>query len=400
MTADPPICRRATLVKPSATLAVAARAGELRAAGHRVLDFSAGEPDFRPPEPVTAAVREQLARSPVGYSPVPGLPALRDLVAEQLGRVHGRPFGRKHVLVSNGGKHSLANLFAVTLEEGDEVAIAAPYWVSYPEMVILAGGVPRIARAGREARYKLRPEQLAEIVGPRTRYFVLNSPSNPTGMGYTSDEIRALGRVLVERAPQAWVLCDDIYRELVYDGYRTPSAFRALDGITDRIVIVDGVSKTYAMTGYRIGFLVAPEHVVSAASSIQGQTTSGAATPSQWAALAALGHPDCPPAVEAMVAAFARRRTLVLDGLRRIPGLSVVPPDGAFYVFVDVSAHVGTVRFPDDVAFATFLLEEVLVATVPGGPFGAPGHLRLSFATDDATLTEGVARIGDAVAAL
>lgn len=378
MSSELSINRLAASIKPSATLAVSARAGELAAEGKQVLNFSAGEPDFRPPEAVTRAVREQLAQKPVGYAPVPGLPALRSLVAEQLGAYHGQSFEPANVLVSCGGKHSLANLFMVTLDPGDEVAIAAPYWVSYPVMVELAGGVPRVASAGREDGFKLTPEKLASIVGPKTKFFILNSPSNPTGVGYSRAEMRALGEVLVERAPQAWVLCDDIYRELTYDGFEHVSAFEAFAGLTDQIVIVDGVSKTYAMTGYRIGFLVAPKPIVKAASALQGQTTSGAATPSQWAALAALG-PDSRGAVAEMREAFARRRTAMVGGLAAVAGVHVVPPDGAFYVFADIGAHVGNDRFADDVAFATWLLEEKLVATVPGTAFGAPGHLRLSF---------------------
>lgn len=399
MSSEISISRRAAAIKPSATLAVSARAGELRAEGKKVLNFAAGEPDFRPPPPVTDAVRARLAESAVGYAPVPGLPPLRDLVAEQLSAYHKQDFGRGNVLISCGGKHSLANLFLVTLDEGDEVAFGAPYWVSYPQMVGLAGGVPRIASATRAESFKLTPDKLASIVGPKTKFFILNSPSNPTGVGYTREEIRALGEVLVEKAPQAWVLCDDIYRELVYGDFQHTSAFDALEGLTDRIVLVDGVSKTYAMTGYRIGFLVGPAKMIKAAQAIQGQTTSGAATPSQWAALAALG-PESREAVGQMREAFARRRTLIVDGLSAVRDVEVVPPDGAFYVFADISAHVGNDRFADDVAFATWLLEEKLVATVPGTAFGAPGHLRMSFATDDDTIAEGVRRIGAAIDSL
>ena len=399
MSSEISISRRAAAIKPSATLAVSARAGELRAEGKQVLNFAAGEPDFRPPPPVTEAVRARLAESPVGYAPVPGLPPLRDLVAEQLGAYHKQSFSRGNVLISCGGKHSLANLFLVTLDEGDEVAFGAPYWVSYPQMVGLAGGVPRIAAATRAENFKLTPDKLASIVGPKTKFFILNSPSNPTGVGYSRDEIRRLGEVLVDKAPQAWVLCDDIYRELVYGDFRHTSAFDALEGLTDRIVLVDGVSKTYAMTGYRIGFLVGPAKMIKAAQAIQGQTTSGAATPSQWAALAALG-PESREAVGQMREAFTRRRTLIVDGLSAVRDVEVVPPDGAFYVFADISAHVGNDRFADDVAFATWLLEEKLVATVPGTAFGAPGHLRMSFATDDDTIADGVGRIAAAVDSL
>jgi aspartate aminotransferase len=396
----PSISERAAAIKPSATLAVSARAGELRAEGKQVLNFSAGEPDFRPPDAVTEAVRAKLAKNPVGYAPVPGLPELRDLVADKLGAYHHQSWARKNVLISCGGKHSLANLFMVTVGPGEEVAMAAPYWVSYPVMVELAGGTPRIAYTTREQDFKISPDQLASIVGPKTRFFILNSPSNPTGVGYTRAEMRALAEVLADKAPQAWVLCDDIYRELTYEGFEHVSAFDAFEGITDQVIIVDGVSKTYAMTGYRIGFLVAPAHVVKAAQAIQGQMTSGAATPSQWAAIAALGDPASAQAVVEMRKAFAQRRSIILDGLSAIPGVGVVPPDGAFYVFADISQHVGNERFADDLAFATWLLEDKLVATVPGTAFGTPGHLRMSFATDGETIAEGVRRISEAVASL
>jgi aspartate aminotransferase len=393
--------RRAEAIQPSATLAVSARAGELRAAGKQVLNFSAGEPDFQPPAPVAAAVRELVDSSPVHYAPVAGLPALRDAAAAELSEYHGRAFSRADVMVNCGAKHSLANLFLVTLEPGDEVVILAPYWVSYPEMVRLGDGVPRVVEATLDDGWRVRPEALAAALGPKTRYVVINSPSNPTGAGYSAADLQALYDIIEAKAPQAWLVCDDIYRKLVYGDFTHASAFRALAGRTEQIILVDGVSKSHAMTGYRIGFLVAPPAIVAAASRIQGQMTSGAATPSQRAALAALRDPACVGAVESMREAFARRRELILGALATIPGVRVHPPEGAFYVFADVSRFTGEGRaHADDVALATWLLETALVATVPGSPFGAPGHLRISYATSDEALKDGLSRIRSALASL
>lgn len=401
MTATLAISKRAMAIKPSATLAVSARAAELRAEGKEVLNFSAGEPDFKPPTAVREAVAEFVAKQPIRYAPVPGTPALRDAVAAELAEFHGRKVSRSEILVSCGAKHSLANLFLATLDPGDQVVISAPYWVSYPDMVGLAGGVPVTVTAKREDGWRLQPATLEAVVGPKTRFVILNSPSNPTGAGYRSEEIRALGEVLAAKAPEAWIVVDDIYRDLVYDGFTASSAFRSLEGLTDRIIVVDGVSKTYAMTGYRIGFTMGPPALISAMSRIQSQTTSGASTPAQLAAWVALTDSSVGADVAAMHKAFTRRRTLILDGLAKAPKVEVAPPDGAFYVFADVSAHVGAnTQHATDVDLAKWLLEEKLVATVPGTPFGAPGHLRLSYATDDASLAEGCRRIAAAFSSL
>ncbi len=389
----------ATAIRPSATLAVSGRAGELRAEGKSVLNLAAGQPDFQPPLPVAQAVSQLVGSSPIHYAPVPGLPALRDAAARELSEYHAHPFSREQVMVNCGAKHSLANLFLVTLNAGDEVVVIAPYWVSYPEMSRLGGGVPRVASATVEDGWRVKPAALAEVLGPKTRYVVINSPSNPTGAGYTAADLSALYDVIEAKAPQAWLVCDDIYRKLVYGGFEHASAFRALAGRTEQIILIDGVSKSHAMTGYRIGFLAAPKHVVAAASRVQGQMTSGASTPAQHAAIAALRDPACATAVEAMREAFARRRALILAGLAEIPGVRVSPPEGAFYVFVDVNAFIGEgSAVADDVALATHLLENKLVATVPGSAFGAPGFLRISYAASDALITEGLSRIGEALA--
>ncbi len=398
---DAPISSRAAKIQPSATLAVSARAGQLRAEGKQVLNFAAGEPDFKPPLAVREAVAEMSRNERQPYTPVPGTNALRDAVATTLGKVHGRVFSRDEILVSCGAKHSLANLFLATCDAGDEVIIPAPYWVSYPDMVGLAEATPVIADSKREQGFRLQPDVLAAAITPKTKMLILNSPSNPTGAGYRAEDIAALGKVLADKAPQAWIVCDDIYRQLTYDGFEFASAIRALDGITDKIIVVDGVSKTYAMTGYRIGYLAAPVPIVKAASKIQSQMTSGPTTIAQHAALVALTHPSVAADVADMHQAFTRRRTIIVEGLGAIAGVEVSPPDGAFYVFADVSRHVGQgTEFADDIAFATWLLEQKLVATVPGAPFGAPGYLRMSYATDDDSIREGVSRIAEAVASL
>lgn len=397
-----PISTRAARIQPSATLAVSGRAGQLRAEGKEVLNFSAGEPDFSPPSAVGRAVAEACQAGPIHYAPVPGTPALRDAVARVLSEVHGRAYDRNHVLVSCGAKHSLANLFLSICDPGDQVVIPTPYWVSYPDMAGLAEAEPVFVPTTRADGWRMKPEALEAALGERTRVIVINSPSNPTGAGYGLDDLKALGEVIAAKAPQAYIVTDDIYRDLVYGDYRYVSALRAFDeSLHSRVIVVDGVSKTFAMTGYRIGYFAGPLEVVAAASRIQSQTTSGATTTSQLAALTALTDPSVPAEVAAMKEAFTRRRQLVLEGLAQIPGVEVLPPDGAFYVFVDVSRYTAPgAQHADDIELATWLLEQKLVAAVPGTPFGAPGHLRMSYATDDATLTEGLSRIGDALSSL
>jgi aspartate aminotransferase len=344
-------------------------------------------------ESVAALVRDK----PIGYTPVAGMPALREAVAAELSAVHGTTLRASQVLVSCGAKHSIVNLLLATVDPGDEVVIPAPYWVSYPEMVRVAGGEPIIVPTTLADGWRLRPEALAAVASARTRYVVINSPSNPTGAGYGRADIQALGEVLARHAPEAVVMADDIYRMLTYEPFHHASVVRSLAGTHERWALVDGVSKTYAMTGYRIGFLAAPENVVVAATRIQGQMTSNAPTPSQHAALVALTDPSVPAEVQQMRAAFQRRRDAMVEHLRAIPGLGVTPPDGAFYVLVDARPYLGGPGRPaDDDELANLLLERYGVATVSGGAFGAPGHIRLSYATDDASIAHGCARVAEA----
>ncbi len=388
-------------IKPAATLVISARATELAAMGRKVFKFAAGQPDFAPPKPITEAVLAKLG-GPVGYSQVPGFPELRDAIAAELSRFHQRSFTRRQIIVSSGAKHTLINLMMTTIEPGDEVVVPAPYWVSYPEMVRLAGGRAVCVACPREDRFKLTPARLEPALGPKTKWVILNSPSNPTGMAYSAAELRALGEVIARVAPQAWVMTDDIYRSLCYGDAPIVSACVAMQGtgIEHQIVPIDGVSKSHAMTGWRIGYLAAPEEVADGINALQGQMTSGASTPAQWAAIAALTDPRVPAEVERMVEEFAARRTLMCEGLRA-SGLEFVEPDGAFYVFPEVTQLVGDGRrFTDDLALAKWMLEEHGLAVVPGGAFGAPGHLRLSFATGRDEIAAGMAAFASAIASL
>jgi aspartate aminotransferase len=391
---------RARSIKSSATLAVSARAGELLAAGRRIYNFSAGQPDFPPPKVITDVVNKKLLGAPVGYAPVAGLPALRDAAARELSAYHGINIARAQVIVSCGAKHSLFNLFMSTLAPGDEVVFAAPYWVSYPEMIRIPGATPKSVSCPRAQNFKLTPAQLRDAVGPKTKFLLLNSPSNPTGMAYTAAELRALAEVLAERAPQTWIVSDDIYRKLSFGDPQASivQACKGVPGIEDQIVLVDGVSKSHAMTGWRIGFLVVPEAVAKGVISVQGQVTSGASTPAQWAALAALTESGVDEDVEKMRQQFIERRAVMCAGLRAA-GLEFAEPDGAFYVFADVARLCGEgSRFADDVALARYLLEERDIAMVPGSAFGAAGHLRLSFACGRAEIEAGMQRLREALA--
>ncbi len=379
---------------------MAARAAARRAEGHQVYDFSAGEPDFLPPTAVREAVSALVRERPIGYTPVAGMMSLREAVAAHLADVHGTAIKPSQVLVSCGAKHSIANLLQATLDPGDEVVIPTPYWVSYPDMVRLAQGVAVTVPTSPDNGWRLQPEDLARVIGPRTRMLVLNSPGNPTGAGYRPEDLRALGEVLAHGAPQTCVMADDIYRRLTYPPFEFASVVRVLGDLLENLVIIDGVSKTYAMTGFRIGYMVADEAVTTAATRIQGQTTSSAATPSQHAALAALTVPSVEPEVATMHAAFTRRRAAMLAALGAIDGLRVLPPDGAFYTWVDMGAYIGKTGLGDDLALANWLLDRHGVAAVPGSAFGGPGYLRLSYAIDDATIAAGCDRLAQGLGEL
>lgn len=379
---------------------MAARAAALRGQGRNVFDFSAGEPDFAPPVAVREAVAKLVRERPIGYTPVAGMAALREVVAAHLSAYHGTTITPSRVLVSCGAKHSIANLLQATIDPGDEVVIPVPGWVSYPDMVRLADGVPVLAPTLPEHGWRLQPDVLAKLVGPRTRMLVLNSPGNPTGAGYRAEDLRAIGEVLAKHAPQTRVMADDIYRRLTYGAFEHASIVRTLGGTLEHLALVDGVSKTYAMTGFRIGFLVDSEAVVTAATRVQGQTTSGAATPSQHAALAALVDPSVEAEVVAMHQAFTRRRQAMLTALSAIAGIRIVAPDGAFYMWFEATSFLGRTGLADDTALANWLLDKHGVASVPGSAFGSPGYIRLSYATDDASVAGGCGAIAEALSTL
>ena len=390
-------------IKPSITLAITAKAAKLRADGIDVVSFGAGEPDFDTPEHIRAAARAALADGTgVGkYTPVTGIAPLRKAIAETLGRVHRTELAPEQVLVSCGAKHSLYNLFNALLDPGDEVIIPSPYWVSYPDMVRLAGGRPVIVETRAEDDFTMRPEALADAVTARTRAVVMNNPSNPTGAVYSRAQIEALAQVVVDK--NLLVVSDDIYRSLVYGDTEYVSLASLGPALAERTILVDGVSKTYAMTGWRIGYTAGPPALIKAMSKIQGQSTSNASHIAQVAALAALTGPqDC---VETMRKAFDERRQEMVKLLRAIPGVTCREPRGAFYAFPDLSAFVGKKShegsiLDDDAQLCDWLVEVGKVAIVPGSGFGAPGHVRLSYACSMDNIRKGVSRLAEALGSL
>ena len=398
------IASRLDPIKPSITLAVTAKAARLKAEGIDVVSFGAGEPDFDTPEHIKHAARVSLDKGVGKYTDVAGLIALRKAIATEMSRVHHAQIVAENVLVSAGAKHSLYNLFMALIDPGDEVLIPAPYWVSYPDMVMLAGGKPVILDTRAEDDFAVTAAQVAAACTPKTRAIVLNNPSNPTGAVYTRAQIEALAKVVVDK--NLLVISDDIYRSLVYAGAEYVSIAALSPELADRTVLVDGVSKTYAMTGWRIGYTAttaALAPLVKAMNKIQGQSTSNPTHIAQVAALAALTGPQ--DDVETMRKAFDERRIEMLKLLRAIPNVTCREPKGAFYAFPNVGAYVGKTT-PDAKALATdvelcdWLLDTGRVAVVPGSGFGAPGHVRLSYACSMANIQDGVGRLTRALALL
>lgn len=396
------IASRLDPIKPSITLAVTAKAAKLKADGVDVVSFGAGEPDFDTPEHIKAAVRAALDKPGSGkYTEVGGTLAVRKAIAAELSSVHKLTIEPDQVLVSSGAKHSLYNLFMAMIDPGDEVIIPAPYWVSYPDMVMLAGGRPVILETKAEDDFAVTAEQVAAACTGRTRAIVLNNPSNPTGAVYTRAQIEALAKVCVEK--DILVISDDIYRQLVYGDAEYVSIASLNPEIAKRTILVDGVSKTYAMTGWRIGYTAGPLPLIKAMAKIQGQSTSNPTNLAQTATLAALTGPqDC---VATMRKAFDERRVEMVKLLRAIPNVACREPKGAFYAFPDVSAYVGKKSpegsvLDDDVQLCDWLVEVGKVAVVPGSGFGAPGFVRLSYATSMENIREGVGRLAKALGTL
>ncbi|MEV4902761.1 pyridoxal phosphate-dependent aminotransferase [Citricoccus sp. NPDC055426] len=387
------VSQRIGSIAESATLAVDAKAKALKAAGRPVIGFGAGEPDFPTPDYIVEAA-VQAARDPKNhrYSPAGGLPELKQAVAEKTLRDSGFQIEPAQVLVTNGGKQAVYNTFAALLDPGDEVIVPTPYWTTYPESIRLAGGVPVDVFAGPENGYKVTVEQLDAAVTERTKVLSFVSPSNPTGAVYSPEETAAIGRWAYDRG--LWVVTDEIYEHLTYDGVPFTSIATAVPELADQVVILNGVAKTYAMTGWRVGWMAGPVDVIKAATNLQSHATSNVANVSQRAALAAVSGPL--DAVEDMKAAFDRRRKAMVAGLNEVPGFSCPTPAGAFYAYVDVRGALGDTAgrgHQTSAELAGYILEKAEVAVVPGEAFGPSGFLRLSYALGDDDLAEGISRI-------
>ena len=386
-------------LSPSMTFAMNQKSNDLKAKGIDIVNMTLGEPDFNTPEHVKAAARTALEENYTHYTPVGGSLSLREAISDKLQKENGLAYAPADILVSNGAKQSLCNVVMALIDEGDEVIIPAPYWVSYPQMVLLAGGTPVYVETGIEQGFKMTPEQLEKAITPRTRMLILCSPSNPTGAVYSKEELNALAEVVL-RHEDLLVVSDEIYEHLNYVGAHASIA--TVEGMRERTVIINGVSKAYAMTGWRIGFLAAPKWIVSACSMLQGQYTSGPCSVSQKAAEEAWrGSQAC---VEEMRQAFERRRNLLVSLLREIPGLEVNVPDGAFYLFPKCSSYFGksdgTNVINTSTDLAMYLLEQGHVAVVGGDAFGAPEYFRLSYATSEEKIKEAAKRMAGALALL
>jgi aspartate aminotransferase len=385
------LATRVGQVTPSLTLAISAKAKAMKAEGIDVCSFSAGEPDFDTPSHIKEAAKVALDQGKTKYGPAAGEPKLRAAIATKLTQDNQLNYQPENVIVTNGGKHSLFNLMLALIEAGDEVIIPAPYWLSYPEMVILAGGKPVIVETTAETDYKITPEQLDQAITPNTKLFVLNSPSNPTGAVYTPAEIKALGKVIAER--DILVVSDEIYEKILYDGAEHFSIGAVSPEVFERTIISNGFAKSYSMTGWRVGYIAGPVPIIKAMTTIQSHSTSNVCTFAQYGAIAALENSqDC---VAEMLAAFTERRKVILDAVRAIPKLSCPTPEGAFYVFIDVSQTGMT-----SLKFCDALLESQQVAAIPGIAFGADQCIRLSYATDLESINKGMDRLAKFVASV
>ena len=391
-----PVSRRVQRVKPSPTLAVTARAARLKAQGRDVIGLGAGEPDFDTPAHIAQAGADAIRNGFTRYTSVEGIDELKDAIIAKFAHDNALNYERSQILVSSGAKQTLYNLCMAVLDPGDEAVIPAPYWVSYPDMVLLADGLPVMPFAGMAHGYKITARQLAAAITPKTRLFLLNSPCNPTGAAYTRAELKALGEVLIEN-PRIIIGTDDMYEKIYWGDEPFCSLVTAVPELYPRTVTINGVSKAYAMTGWRIGYCGGPRELISAMSTIQGQSTSNASSISQKAAVTALtGDQAC---VTTMNEAFKARRDFVVRALNAIPGISCLPGAGTFYAFADVSRAMASLGCRDDGEFAELLLNEGGVAVVPGSGFGAPGHVRLSFACSMQTLEMALDRIARVLAA-
>ena len=389
-------------VKPSPTMAMTGKAAELKAAGRDIIGLSAGEPDFDTPENIRKAGQEAIETGKTRYTAVDGIPELKQAICEKLKRDNGLSYTPQQISVGTGGKQTLYNALMATINPGDEVVIPAPYWVSYPDMVLLAGGTPVIAEATLENNFKLTPEQLEAAITPKTKWFIFNSPSNPTGAGYNHDELKALTDVLL-RHPHVWVMSDDMYEHLAYGDFKFCTPAEVEPALYDRTLTCNGVSKAYAMTGWRLGYAAGPVELIGGMRKIQSQSTSNPCSISQYAAIEALNGPQDYLAKHNEM--FVRRRDLVVSMLNEIDGVVCPTPEGAFYVYPSIAGLIGKTTptgtvIENDEAFATALLEEKDVAIVFGAAFGLSPNFRVSYATSDEALKEACTRIQDFCAAL
>ena len=402
MSADIRLSDALARVKPSATIAVTTKSAELKRAGHDVIGLGAGEPDFDTPDNIKDAAIEAIRTGKTKYTPADGIPELKEAICAKFARENGLTYKPSQVHVAPGGKPVIYNALVATMNPGDEVIVPAPYWVSYPEMVLMAGGEPVIAPCGPNTQYKLTPDALEAAITPRTRWIILNSPSNPTGAAYTKAELRGLADVLL-RHPQVWVLTDDMYEHLVYDGFEYWTIAQVEPALYDRTLTMNGVSKAYAMTGWRIGYAAGPEKLIKAMGKVISQTTSNPCSISQYAAVEALNGPQDFMAERRAV--YQQRRDMVVAGLNKCAGLHCPTPEGAFYVYPSCAGVIGKTApsgnvIKTDEDFATELLETEKVAVVFGAAFGMSPAFRISYATSTKALTEALARIQRFCAAL
>ena len=390
------VARRVQRVKPSPTLAVTARAARLKAEGKDVIGLGAGEPDFDTPVHIANAGVDAIRQGFTRYTNVDGINELKDAVIDKFARDNGIQYERSQILISSGAKQTIYNLCMAVLDPGDEAIIPAPYWVSYPDMVLLADGLPVMPFAGAAQGFKITPRQLAAAITPKTRLLLLNSPCNPTGAAYTRAELRAFGEVLLEN-PRVIIGTDDMYEHIYWGSEPFCSLLTAMPELYGRTITINGVSKAYAMTGWRLGYCGGPKEIITAMSTIQGQSTSNASSISQKAAVVALSSDQS--CVVEMNNAFKARHDFVVEGLNSLPGVTCIPAAGTFYAFADVTKAMAAMGCRDDAEFAELLLNEGGVAVVPGGGFGAPGHIRLSFACSMQTLEKGIERMRNVLAA-
>jgi aspartate aminotransferase len=394
------LTQRAHKIKPSPTLAIDAKAKKMIAEGIDVVSFGAGEPDFDTPDHVKLAAIKAIEAGKTKYTPVAGINELKDAIVAKLKRDNNLHYTREDVIVSAGGKHSLYNIAQALFEAGDEVIIPAPYWVSYLDQILLNDATPIIVQTEEKDGFCLRPEVLEKAITPRTKAFILNSPSNPTGGAYPKKNLEAIAEVLVKK--NIFCISDEIYEKIVYDGFAFTSIASLNDRIRDLTITVNGASKVYSMTGWRMGYAVGPRDIIDAMAKIQGQVTSNITSITQWACVEALNGPH--EFLKTWVAEFKKRRDVIVKRFNGIPGVTCFNPQGAFYVFPNIAAYFGkkydgkTIKTSDDLA--AYLLDKALVAVVPGSGFGADGFIRLSYATSMAKIEKGLERIEKALASL